>query len=434
MKIVFLGGGALRLLGAVDEILRLQDTFANPEMVFVDTDMARAQTVASLATKMPSAHANPPITHATNDLDRALDGADFVYCAIRVGGVVALERDARIGAAHGYHGYDDFGPSGLMLTARTVPVMLDIAQQMEKLCPDAWLLIFTNPIATLVDAVTRYSSVRSVGLCDGVNNFAWDIDALFEIGVPCPDLKYSGGGLNHLSWIMPDASYKSRPVMDMIWEQWDELPQRRNAKRCAWPRLAPLVKVDRVMPLNNSHQYHFFYHDVMARQMAESFATSSPNALRSARQDRATDQAAELARQDTIDNFWEQESLRKCRAGPLGVTGVKFMRSVHEDAGDELIVTIPNHGHIIDLPGGTPVEAPTRVWSDRLEPVGIDPIPVGKKGLVQSVAHHQRLAVDASVTGDRDDLFRALMAEPTIRSIERAQPMFDELWAAHKAE
>jgi hypothetical protein len=71
-----------------------------------------------------------------------------------------------------------------MLTARTVPVVLSIARQMEQRCPDAILLIFTNPITNMVDAVTRYTSIRSIGICPGVYNFMWDVDALFDTGVP----------------------------------------------------------------------------------------------------------------------------------------------------------------------------------------------------------------------------------------------------------
>ena len=433
MKITFLGGGALRLLGAVDEILKQREVFVEPNLVFMDTDPGRAQTVAALARKMPSALVNPPATQATDDLDAALHGASFVYCCIRVGGVRALERDKKIGSRWGFHGHDDFGPSAIMLTARTVPVVLDIARRMQTHCPGAWLLIFSNPITTLVDAVTRHTPVRNVGLCDGVYNFAWDMDALFDTGVPCPDLAYSGGGLNHLSWITPDTAYKNQRVMDMIWEQWDELAQRRNAARCDWKGIAPLVKMDRVMPLNNGHQVHYFYHDKLAAKMHEACCDSNDADLRSSKQDRAAAQAAQLAQQDQIEGFWDQTALQGCQASPFGNTDVKVMKSIHQDSGDELIVTTPNHGHIADLLEGAPVEAPVHVWRNGLEPVGIDPVPTFHKGLCNAVAYHQRLVVDASMTQDRHALFTALMAEPTIRSLERAAPMFDELWAAHES-
>lgn len=430
MKICFLGGGALRLLGVVDEILKRPAVFAQPHLSFVDPDLPRARTMAALARKMPSAGGNMPATDATDQLDAALDGADFVYCCIRVGGVTALERDKRIAASYGFHGHDDFGPSGVMLTARTAPVVLDTARRMEKLCPRAQLLIFTNPVSTLVDAVSRNTPVRSVGLCGGVYNFAWDFDALFDIGTPCPDLWYHGGGLNHVSWITPDASYRGRQVMDMVWEQWEDLPNRKNSARCGWERNAPLVKVDGVMPMNNGHQTHFFYHDDMAAALRKRFAETPPADLRSSRQDRAVDEAARLAGQDSISDFWDRDAFKGCAAGPFGNIGVHFMQASLEDSGAELMVTIPNRGHIKDLTDGGPVETPTRVFRSRLEPLGIDPVPAHRKGLCNAVLHHQRLVVDAVVHGDKAALLRALLSEPTITSADRALPMFEELWAA----
>jgi 6-phospho-beta-glucosidase len=431
VKIAFLGGGALRLLSTVSEILRRQNFFPEPHLVFMDQDLPRAQTMAALAQKMPEAEENMPRTEATHDLGAALDGADFVYCVIRVGGVVAMERDERIGAAHGFHGHDDFGPSGCMLTARTLPVVLDIAREIEMRCPDAWFLIFTNPITNMVDGVERYTSVKSIGICPGVYNFAFDVDAVLETGIPPPGLEYRGGGINHLSWICPDASLNGENVMERIFREWDEIPGRKNASRCAWHLTAPLVELDRVMPMNNGHQVHFFFHDQQARIMATDYATTPIDDLRSSKQDRAAAAAAELARQPSIENFWDQEALAGCGPDLRLDLGVQTMDSIHGDLGIELHINVPNHGHIEDLPEGAVVEASARVYRDRIEPLGLDPIPEHHKGLCQSLAHHQRMLVDASVSGDKEQIFRAIMSEPTIRSLDRARPMFEELWDAH---
>jgi len=431
VKIAFLGGGALRLLSTVSEIVRRPDSFPEPHLVFMDHDLLRAQTMAALAEKMPEAEQNMPRTEATNELAEALDGADYVYCVIRVGGVSGLERDERIGASYGYHGHDDFGPSGCMLTARTLPVVLAIAREIEKRCPDATFLIFTNPITNMVDGVERYTSVKSIGICPGVYNFMWDVDAVLETGMPPPGLKYQGGGLNHLSWICPDATLNGEKVMDRIFREWDEIPGRKNASRCAWNLTAPLVELDRVMPMNNGHQVHFFFHDQQVKVLADGYANTPAEELRSSRQDKAAAAAADLARQPVIENFWGQEALAGCAPDARQDLGVETMESIQGNLGNELLINIPNHGHILGLPEGAVVETSACVFSNRLEPLGLDPVPEHHKGLCRAVAHHQRLLVDASVTGEKDQLFRALMAEPTIRSIDRARPMFEELWTAH---
>lgn len=432
MKIAFLGAGALRLLGVVDEVLKQPEALASPDLWFMDIDLPAAKLVCELSARMPSAKHSRARFSATDRLDAALDGADFVYCCIRAGGVRGLERDKRIASHHGYHGHDDFGPSAVMLTARTVPVMLNIARRMEKLCPRAWLLIFTNPITTLVDAVARYTSIRSVGLCPGVYNFAYDMDHLYGVGVPCAGLDHRGGGLNHLSWVVSDATLNGRRVMDLIDETFDDLGRRPGAARCGWKRMAPLIRLYHAIFLNNGHQHHFFYHDDLARETAEYFAKTSDDAQRSSRQDQQRRDAAALLRCPEIEHFWQQPALANCSAGPVGDIGAQFMAAIDSEEGAELAVNVPNAGHIAGLPAGAVVEAHARVARGKIAPLNLDPIPDSLKGLCAAVAAHQKSVVDASMSQDHDELFRALLAEPAIRSFERAKPMFDELWEAHQ--
>ncbi len=166
MKIAFIGGGALRTLGAIREWCSLSHS-SSSDNVIMDLDLSRAELVAGLANLMPEARKGGRRFRATDNLAEALDAADFVYIVIRVGGVTALEEDKMTGIRYGYHGHDDFGPSGMALAVRTIPVILNIAGKMEKLCPEAWLLIFANPEAVLLNAVTRYTGIKCAGFCPG---------------------------------------------------------------------------------------------------------------------------------------------------------------------------------------------------------------------------------------------------------------------------
>ncbi len=430
MKIAFLGGGALRLLATVDALLSAPESPAELNLVFQDLDPTRAGTVAALARKMPSAEGRRLEALGTRDLDAALDGADFVYLCIRVGGVEALERDKRIAAHWGYHGHDDFGPSAVMLTARTVPVVLRIAQRMAALCSRAWLLVFTNPVTTLVDALHRYTGIRALGLCPGVYNFAWDMDHLFGIGVPNPELRYRGAGLNHLSWVTPDATYQGRLVTDLIREAWEDLPTRPGAARCNWEMGAQLFELYGALPLNNGHQHHYFFHDRLAGAMREYFERTPISEQRSARQQQAAAEAAALAAQESIPDFWAQPALEGCAPSPLGDLGAQVILALGRSEPTELAVTYPNAGHAVGVPADHPAEAHALVSAAGVRPLHVDAVPGALWGLYQALAEHQRLTVEATVRGDRRRLERALLAEPTIRSWERARPMFAELWQA----
>lgn len=430
MKVTFLGGGALRLLGTADYLVRSTDEKTDLHLSFMDLDRERAETLAKLTQKMPSAEGRSLTAEGTDDLDRSLEGADFVYLCIRVGGVEALERDKRIAARYSFHGHDDFGPSAVMLTARTVPVTLQIAERMAQLCPQAWFILLTNPIATLCDALHRYGEVKSVGVCPGVYNFAWDMDHLFSIGVPNPDLKYRGAGLNHLSFVLPEATYQGKLITEMVREQWEELPRREGARRCNWSLYSQLFELYGRMFLNNGHQHHFWFHDQLAQGMRDYFEKTPPEDLRSSRQHQAAAEVAKLAAQDHIEDFWKQPGLADCEAGPFGDIGVQTMLALQSGEPVELAVTYPNRGHVMGLMDEALVEAHALISKAGIQPLHLDGVPESVRGLYNAIAQHQQLLVDASVRADYDLMRQALMAEPTIRSYERAQPMFDELWAA----
>lgn len=430
MKVAFVGGGALRLLGTVNGLLEAPDCPADLCLVFQDLDLGRAETVARLSRKMPAAEGRSLTTLATTSLAEALEGADFVYSCLRVGGVEALERDQRIGIKWGYHGHDDFGPSAVMLTARSVPVILGIAEEMGRRCPAAWFLVFTNPITTLVDALHRYTPIKAVGLCSGVYNFAADMDHLFEIGWPNPELNYRGGGLNHLSWVTPDATFQGRLVTEMIREAYDDLFTRPGAQRCNWEMMSQLFDLYGRLPLNNGHQYHYWFHDRWVADMRGHYAQTPPEAQRAARQQHAAAEAAQLAAQERIEDFWGQPALAGCKTGPSGDIGAQVMLALLREEPVELAVTYPNAGHVVGVTAEAPAEAHALISRRGIEPLQVDAVPDSLYGLYHAIAEHQRLTVDAAVRGDREGLRRALVAEPTIRSYDRAGPMFEELWQA----
>jgi len=136
------------------------------------------------------------------NLDQGLDGADFVYLVIRVGGVAAMERDKQIAVRHGFHCHDDFGPSAVFIALRTVPVALDVARRMEQRCPNAWLLDFTNPVSLITHAVHHHCKVKVVGLCGGGRNAKYDLADI--LGWERPDLRltYDAVGINHFGWLV----------------------------------------------------------------------------------------------------------------------------------------------------------------------------------------------------------------------------------------
>ena len=218
--------------------------------------------------------------------------------------------------------------------------------------------------------------------------------------------------------------------MEFVRCNFEDLPYREGAKKCAWERAAPLVGLYNAMFLNNGHQHHFFYHDDLVKEMAEVFKNADSTGMRSSRQDEAMEKAKLLSRQDVIEGFWQQKPFKQFSFRPFGDLGVNFMRAVQENSGTRLTVTTTNKGHIKGLMQGVPVEATSCIFSEGPKPLNLDPVPDSLKGFCNAIAWHQRLAVEASVICDRPKLLEALLSEPTIRCFRRAKPMFDELWTA----
>ena len=256
------------------------------------------------------------------------------------------------------------------------------------------------------------------------------MDHLFEIGTPCSDLIYRGGGLNHLSWVCQESTFQGKPVNEYILSRFDEISTSEGAEKCGWRRCAPLVKLYNAMFLNNGHQHHFFYHDELAKEMAKYFKNNKPPEFRSSKQDSAINEAISLADKEIIDEFWQFDIFKHFKVRPFGDIGVDFMEAIRDKQGKELIITTPNRGHIKGINDGVIIEASSFVINDQINSLNIDPVPNTLKGLCNSIGYHQQQTVDAAMKPEKNCLLKALLSEPTIRSFERAKPMFEELYSA----
>ena len=455
IKLACVGGGGLRTLGIVRDWLRREALARDTEVVIMDINQWKADVVAGLCAKMPEAHAVGARCRATTDLADAVDGADFVYVLVRVGQVAAMEEDKRIGVKYGFHGHDDFGPAGFMLTVRTVPVMLNIAREMEQRCPDAWMFIFTNPEPTLVDAVDRYSSVKALGLCSGSRNVRYDVNMALRAetdderrrlqarpeteelakdvaqvagAVPYWDMDYRVAGINHLGWAY-ECTWEGK---DIYPEMIDRVLRADLGRLPEWMHwYLEMVELYGRFIFASGHCFHWFYHQRMVEQLAASLDPSKRQ--RSQVQDDATAEAAKLLDEDLGDGFWEQPLLARMGAHKdFDDIGVGMMAAMLANTGDERAVTVPNHGMVSNLPEGSPVEVTVRVDGRGVHALPPADVPHGAESLLHAILAHQRMVVDVAVDGTRRDLLAAILADPVQRNRDVAERMMDELLAANR--
>ncbi len=199
MKITVIGGGSTYTPELVDGLVRRRDTLPTDELWLMDVAADRLEVVGGFAQRMVEAAEAPFTVHLTTDRPAAIEGATFVITQMRVGGMQARGEDEHLGIRHGLVGQETTGVGGMAKALRTIPVMLDIARDVARLAPGAFLINFTNPSGLITEALLRHSEVRPIGLCNIPWN-AWNQIAEW-LAVPAEDVEMDYVGLNHLSWI-----------------------------------------------------------------------------------------------------------------------------------------------------------------------------------------------------------------------------------------
>src|SRR5690349_20051504 len=207
MRLVVLGGGGFRVPLVHGALLgdRTPDAARRvTQVVLHDTDGSRLEVVRRVLDAQAACATGPdapppPGVRATTDLDEALDGADFVFSAIRVGGLEGRTADERVALDLGVLGQETTGPGGLSFGLRTLPVARHVAERVRALAPDAWVINFTNPAGMVTEAMQQVLGDRVVGICD--SPIALARRAAATLGVDPAGTRVDYVGLNHLGWL-----------------------------------------------------------------------------------------------------------------------------------------------------------------------------------------------------------------------------------------
>lgn len=204
MKLALLGGGGFRVPLVYGALVRDHHERRIEEVALFDTDADRLDVMTAVLHQLARSDTDagapaPPRVTATGDLEAALDGADFVFSAIRVGGLVGRTRDERVALDLGVLGQETTGPGGLAYGLRTVPVTMRIAEQVAALAPGAWFINFTNPAGMITQAMQAVLGDRVIGICDSPVGLGRRAAA--ALGVPLAECSMDYVGLNHLGWL-----------------------------------------------------------------------------------------------------------------------------------------------------------------------------------------------------------------------------------------
>jgi 6-phospho-beta-glucosidase len=409
MRIAVVGGGSTYTPELVSGLSRERDRIGVRELVLHDVDAERREVVGGLAARMLARQGWDGELTVTGDLDRALDGADFVLVQLRVGGQAARLGDETFPLACGCIGQETTGAGGLAKALRTVPVVLGIAERVRALSsPDAWIVDFTNPVGIVTRALLD-DGHRAVGLCNVAIGFQRSFAR--HLGVEPEDVVVDQVGLNHLTWIRA-VHHGGRDVLPEL--------MARHGDAIAEQAALPLRLVEDLGVVPSSYLQYFYRHDaVLAEQLA-----GEPRASVVAEIERGL---LELYRDPTLE---EKPALLEQRGGAYyseAATGL--VASLVSGDGAVHEVDVRNDGTLAGFADDDVVEVPARVEQGRIVPLPQEPLAPELQGLAQHMAAYERLAARAAVTGDSALARKALLAHPLVGqhplNEELAQRMLD---------
>ena len=405
MKLAIIGGGSTYTPELVSGLMRERDRIDIHELVLHDIDAERLEVVGGMAQRMLDRQGFRGALGLTEDLDRALTGADVVLIQIRVGGQAARLSDETIPAACGCVGQETTGAGGLAKALRTVPVVLEIADRARRYAaPGAWIVDFTNPVGIVTRALLD-AGHRTVGLCNVAITFQRQIAAL--LGVTPERVLVNQVGLNHLTWIR-GVWLDGRDVLhDVIDAHGDALAAELELPRRLLDDLGAIP----------SYYLRYFYAE---RGVLEEQRTEPPRAQTVAEIER---RLLALYRDPALS---EKPALLEQRGGAFySEAATQLVAALSSGSGEIQVVDIRNHGTLSGLADDDVVEVPARIGRDGADPLTQPPLAPELLGLVGHVAAYERLAVRAATTGDPTTARLALMANPLVREYAVAEQLLE---------
>jgi alpha-galactosidase len=423
-KIAFIGAGstvfAKNLLGDILGFPELSEA----AIALHDIDQTRLATTEAVAHRVAAALGAKPVITASTDRASVLDGADYVINMIQVGGYKpATVTDFEIPKKYGLRQTiaDTLGIGGIMRALRTVPVLLEMSRDMERLCPDTLHLNYVNPMAMNMWALQRLSSIKSVGLCHSVQHTAWQMAN--DLGLPVSEIDYVCAGINHMAFYL-----KFEHKGEDLYPRLRQIAEEGRAPAWNRVRYEMLRRLGYFVTESSEHLSEYLPYFIKSNhpELIERFNVPLDEYPR-----RCEKQIAD----------WEQLRITLEDAGaPLEVKRSEEYGSLiihsHVTGLPRVIYGNVRNDHLIDnLPQGCSVEVPCLVDRNGVQPVHVGAIPPQLAALMQTNINVQALTVEAIATGKREHVYHAAMLDPHTAAeltLDEIWALVDELLAAHE--
>ncbi|HBS2710688.1 TPA: 6-phospho-beta-glucosidase [Klebsiella pneumoniae] len=426
LKIVVIGGGSSYTPELIEGLLNRYHEMPVASLWLVDIEEGKekVEIIAGLARRMIAKAGLTIEVVATLDRESALRDADFVCSQFRAGCLDARISDERISLKYGLIGQETNGLGGFANACRTIPIALEIAADMERLCPDAWLLNFTNPSGMVTEAILRHSRIKAVGLCNVPVIMQKGITTLLQ----CADEKevvMQVAGLNHFIFVRQilhkDKEWLPEVIAEINAGRDPLVP--RNIPPFRWP--SHLLQGLGMIPCAYL-RYYYMKDDLLRQELAEAGGEGTRG------------EVVKQLEKILFDQYRDPHLAVKPKAleGRGGQyyseAACELMNAIYNDKRIIMHVNTRNNGAISGLPDDCAVEVSSLITASGPLPLNVAPFPEDTLRLLQLMKSFERLTIEAALTGNRHTAWRALMLNPLIVSGEKLELALDEVIAENR--
>lgn len=429
MRLTVLGGGGFRVPLVYDALLRDPAGPRVDEVMLYDRSRPRLAVIRQVLAQLAAGHDDAPAVRTSVDLDEALDGAAFVFSAIRVGGLAGRVADERVALDLGVLGQETTGPGGISFGLRTIPVALWVAERVAAVAPRAWVINFTNPAGMITEAMRAVLGDRVIGICDSplalIRRAARALD--LDPARTTPDYV----GLNHLGWLR-----------GLTCDGRDLLPGLlADDAACGAVEEARLFGADWVRSIGalpNEYLYYYYFTreavaairaatgtrgETLLDQQSRFYAavTERPgDALTQWRRPRRDRDTSYMAETRAVAEAGERDEADLAAGGYEGIA-LALMAALGSGGTTTMILNVANGSAVPGLPADAVVEVPCAVTTAGVRPLATRPLSGHFLGLVQQVKEVERLTIEAARTGSPSAAERAFALHPLVDSVGTAR-------------
>jgi 6-phospho-beta-glucosidase len=433
MRLTIVGGGGFRVPLVYGALLAKRDRLRFDEIVLHDVDADRLERMRGVLDGLGAEHGEALPFRTTTDLDDAVEGADFVFCAIRVGQLEGRVVDESVPLTMGVLGQETTGPGGICFALRTIPAMVRLAETIAERAPQAWLINFTNPAGMVTEAVQRVLGDRVVGICDSPSGLCRRVAR--ALGRDPADMWFDYFGLNHLGWLQAarDADRDRLPELladDAALSGFEE----GRLFGGDWLRTLGMIP--------NEYLYYFYYGAetvdsirespqsrgaYLLEQQAAFYATGGEapaQALATWRATRHERERTYMAEARTAAGVEGEHDHGGEDSGGYEAEAMAVVEAIANNTRAILILNTANRSALPFLDDRAVVEVPAVVGRAGPVPVAIGPTPAHARALVETIKDVERTTIDAALSNSAELAVRALALHPLVPSVSVARRIF----------